>query len=197
MTAPNEPSDPSEDLPRYTGPAEGEPPAYGQPPYGQPPYGQPQQPYGQPPYGQPPAGPAGYGQAPYGGPPAAGRPLANWGQRAIGGLIDYVIVGVIADVFRVVNTALYVLLTLVALGWTIYNKIIEGQTGQSIGKRVAHTRLLRESDGQVVGPGLAIGRWLLHILDSLACLLGWLWPLWDSKRQTFADKLVSTVVIKE
>jgi len=177
---PNEPTDPAGGLPQYGGPAEGGTPAYGQPT----------------PYGQPPGAPQ-YGAAPYGGPPAAGRPLANWGSRAVGALIDYVIVGIIADAFRFVNTALYLLLSLAALVWTIYNKVIEGQTGQSIGKRVAGTRLLRESDGQVVGAGLAIGRWLLHILDSLACLLGWLWPLWDAKRQTFADKLVSTVVIKE
>ncbi|MDQ1539752.1 MAG: hypothetical protein QOH29_478, partial [Actinomycetota bacterium] len=25
--------------------------------------------------------------------------------------------------------------------------------------------------------------------------LGYLWPLWDSKRQTFADKILKTVVV--
>jgi len=26
---------------------------------------------------------------------------------------------------------------------------------------------------------------------------GWLFPIWDAKRQTFADKIISTVVVPE
>ena len=36
-----------------------------------------------------------------------------------------------------------------------------------------------------------------RILDSLACYIDWLFPIWDAKRQTFADKIISTVVIPE
>ena len=35
-----------------------------------------------------------------------------------------------------------------------------------------------------------------HILDALPCYLGYLWPR-DRKRQTFADKIVKTVVINQ
>jgi uncharacterized RDD family membrane protein YckC len=73
----------------------------------------------------------------------------------------------------------------------------EGATGQTPGKRIAGIRLLREYDGATLGFGLAFGRRLLHILDNLACFLGWLWPLWDAKKQTFADKVTRTVVIKD
>ena len=38
-------------------------------------------------------------------------------------------------------------------------------------------------------------RYLCHFVDSLACYIGWFWPIWDTKRQTFADKIVSTVVV--
>jgi hypothetical protein len=27
-------------------------------------------------------------------------------------------------------------------------------------------------------------RQLAHYVDSLLCYLGWLWPIWDAKRQT-------------
>ena len=37
-------------------------------------------------------------------------------------------------------------------------------------------------------------RQLLHIVDSI-CYIGYLWPLWDRKRQTFADKILKTVVL--
>jgi Protein of unknown function (DUF2752) len=45
--------------------------------------------------------------------------------------------------------------------------------------------------------GMTTARDICHVLDSLACYIGWLFPLWDAKRQTFADKIVSTVVIPE
>jgi len=73
----------------------------------------------------------------------------------------------------------------------------QGRTGQSWGKQALKLRLLSESTGQPIGAGMAFVRDLAHIVDSLACYLGWLWPLWDAKRQTFADKLVKTVVTAE
>jgi uncharacterized RDD family membrane protein YckC len=39
-------------------------------------------------------------------------------------------------------------------------------------------------------------RGLAHIVDSIPCDLGYLWPLWDSKRQTFADKICGTIVVQ-
>ena len=164
------------------------PPAPG---YGQPPYGGPQPGYGQmppPQYGQPQPG-YGYQQ----GPPVA---YANWGQRVGSAVIDWVIPGIIASVFRAVSEGLYVIVALIALVWVLYNAYQGGKTGQSLGKRALGTRLVRSSDGQPIGGGLAIGRYFLHILDGLPCLLGYLWPIWDSKRQTFADKIVGSVVIK-
>lgn len=86
------------------------------------------------------------------------------------------------------------LLSLAAFFYLCYR---EGSTGQTPGKRIVGIRLLREQDGSALGFGLAFGRRLLHFLDSLACFLGWLWPLWDGKRQTFADKCVRTVVIRD
>ncbi len=73
----------------------------------------------------------------------------------------------------------------------------EGKTGQTPGKKIVGIRLLREYDGAPLGFGLAFGRRLLHGLDGLPCYLGYLWPLWDEKNQTFADKLVHTVVIRD
>ncbi len=43
--------------------------------------------------------------------------------------------------------------------------------------------------------GAAIGRAFVHIVDSIPCDIGYLWPLWDSKNQTFADKIMGTVVV--
>ncbi|WP_308012122.1 RDD family protein [Actinacidiphila acidipaludis] len=83
------------------------------------------------------------------------------------------------------------------LAATLFLCYREGSTGQTPGKRIVGIRLLREHDGSSLGFGLAFGRRLLHVLDSLACGLGYLWPLWDAKKQTFADKCVHTVVIRD
>jgi uncharacterized RDD family membrane protein YckC len=189
----------------------GQPPAYG----GQPGYGAQPPPYGQP--GQPPAygGQPGYGAQPppYGGQPGYGAPqqygghggyggrgYAEWGQRVGAYLIDvltmvpgYVIVfiGIATE-----SALLTVLGYLIAIGVAIWNIVIkQGRTGQSIGKSVLGIKVIREQDGQVQGIGMNFVRQLAHILDSLPCYLGYLWPLWDQKKQTFADKVMSTVVV--
>lgn len=77
--------------------------------------------------------------------------------------------------------------------WLLYQ---EGTTGQTPGKKVVGIRVVREADGQVLGFGMAFVRKLCHVLDNALCGLGFLWPLWDEKSQTFADKIISTIVVQ-
>jgi uncharacterized RDD family membrane protein YckC len=124
---------------------------------------------------------------------------ANWGQRVGAYLIDYVPIFVIELIAAVTRSVIIGLLAaLVSLAWWIYNRCFQaGRTGQSLGKRTLHLRLISENTGEPIGAGMAFARDICHILDSLACYIGWLFPLWDAKRQTFADKIISTVVIPE
>ncbi|MCI0386435.1 RDD family protein [Streptomyces sp. CNQ085] len=87
-----------------------------------------------------------------------------------------------------------VLLSLAGQLWLIHR---EGRTGQTPGKKALRISLLREADGQPLGFGMAFVRKLAHILDGAACYIGYLWPLWDGKKQTFADKVVNSVVVKQ
>jgi uncharacterized RDD family membrane protein YckC len=73
----------------------------------------------------------------------------------------------------------------------------QGRTGWSVGKRTLGIRLLEESTGRPLGTWRTFARNLAHVLDALPCYLGYLWPLWDTRRQTFADKLVGTVVVPQ
>jgi uncharacterized RDD family membrane protein YckC len=188
------PAYPSAPPPAY--PAAPPAPGYGQPPpgYGQPPYGGPQPGYGQAPppgYGQP-GGAPGYGYQPM----APTYSYASWGKRVLAALIDYVILGVIAVILIIAHAPIIGLLVdLIAIVWALYNAYQGGATGQSYGKKTAGIRLLREATGQPIGGGLGIGRYFLHIIDGIPCYIGYLWPLWDSKKQTFADKIVGSVVI--
>jgi uncharacterized RDD family membrane protein YckC len=205
MTAPQDPTTPPGDgaggsAPPGSGTGGGTAPGYpppSSPPSPPPSYEQPPS-YGQPQgYGQPPAG---YGQPGAATPTPFGQPggpqLAGWGERAAGGLIDWFGPSLVAGVLYQLSTALGSLAYIAALAWAIYNAYLQGSTGQSYGKKAIGLRLLREQDGQVIGGGLGIGRYFLHILDAIPCYVGLLWPLWDGKKQTFADKIVKSVVIK-
>ena len=205
---PPPPSDPNDPL--------GSPGGSGQPPPPPPPPPPPAPDdggYGAPPPAAPPAGgydapapPPGYGAAPgYGtGPadqpaypgagPAAGD-YADWPKRALSGLIDWFGPGLLAGLVYQGSRGLGTILWLASLAWALYNAYLGGQTGQSYGKKIAGTRLISEATGAPPGGGLGIGRHFVHILDGIPCYVGFLWPLWDSKRQTFADKILKTVVV--
>lgn len=190
---PQYPSDP--------GPHGQQPPPYGQAPYGQAPYGQQPSRYGQAPYGQP-----GYGQPGHGTAPA----YAHWGKRVGAYVIDSLILlaaylpAVIGSPMledpetRGAGTVLSAVGTVLMIAVFVWNVCLkQGRTGYTVGKGVLGIRLLKEATGQPIGAGMSFVRQIAHLLDSLACYLGWLWPLWDSKRQTFADKILGTVVVDQ
>ena len=193
----------------YSGPPVGyssAPPGYGPPPGYPTGSGYPTGP------GYPPPYPAGYG-----------LPLrtdyARWSKRVWAMLIDFIptyiglaifYVGYFLWLFRFTASAdtgtldlagglvpmiVGLAIMLGGLGWTIYNRwLVAGRTGQSLGKRVTKIRLVSELTDAPIGPTNAFLRDIVHILDGMA-YVGYLWPLWDEKRQTFADKIVRTIVV--
>ena len=86
---------------------------------------------------------------------------------------------------------------LASLAWVAYNRwLIAGKTGQSLGKRITKIKLIGEETNTPIGAKNALIRDLVHILDALS-LVGYLWPLWDDKKRTFADKIMRTIVVNE
>jgi uncharacterized RDD family membrane protein YckC len=139
-----------------------------------------------------------YGEASYGAPPGGpgGRPdLASWGLRVGGYLIDAVILTVVGVLVTVVLGDALANLVYLALYYGVFG-YLTGTTGQTPGRKVVGITVLREQDGQHLGAGMGIVRNICHILDALPLFLGFLWPLWDGKNQTFADKIVKSVVVK-
>ena len=145
----------------------------------------------------PPGQPGGYGAAPmpaYQAP--MGAVLAEWPQRALGGLIDFfggAFLAIFVQLF--ISYALGALLALANLGWAIYNGYLNGQTGKSYGKQVVGLKVINEADGSLIGGGNGVVRFFAHIVDAVICYIGFLFPLWDAKKQTIADKIIKTVVI--
>lgn len=121
---------------------------------------------------------------------------ANWLQRVGAALIDGVPVFVLILIGRAAGGALFFVLYLAAIAVSIYNRwILAGKTGQSWGKQVLGIRLVKEDTGEPIGGLMAFVRDIAHIVDALPCGVGYLFPLWDAKRQTLADKIMSTVVV--
>jgi uncharacterized RDD family membrane protein YckC len=84
----------------------------------------------------------------------------------------------------------------ISLAFFLYNTVVrQGRTGYSFGKTVVGIRLVKESTGQPMGALLCFVRQIAHYIDTFVCYLGWLWPLWDARNQTLADKIMGTVVI--
>jgi uncharacterized RDD family membrane protein YckC len=142
-----------------------------------------------------------------------GVALASWGRRVAATLLDTLIGlflslpgavvlllgadqagGTGGAVFLVLG----VVLSLLGAGLGVRNQFaVQGRTGQTWGKQALGIRLLRKADGRPPGIGLVVVRWFAHLLDGAVCYLGYLWPLWDPLRQTFADKLVGSLVVHE
>jgi uncharacterized RDD family membrane protein YckC len=56
--------------------------------------------------------------------------------------------------------------------------------------------VLDENDGSYIGTKRAIYRGLMGFISLRVLLLGYLWMLWDPKRQTWHDKVAKSVVVK-
>jgi len=95
--------------------------------------------------------------------------------------------------------------TLVSLALGFINGVIlVMRSGQTIGDRIVGNR--KVTAGRVPpGFGAAFVRWIipwvLSLISIIIPLIGWipgvltyLWPLWDSRKQTWQDKVASTVV---
>ncbi|MFE7508458.1 RDD family protein [Promicromonospora sp. NPDC057488] len=87
-------------------------------------------------------------------------------------------------------------LVLVPVAAVVVLLVLQALTGWTPGKLVTGIRVVREDEHRPAGLGKTLARWVLHFLDALL-LIGYLRPIWHDKRQTFADSIVRTLVVRE
>jgi Mce-associated membrane protein len=129
--------------------------------------------------------------------------LAGWPIRAAAFTLD-----VLPGVAVVATTALvWLAAPPQSLWWWVSITVLVGATlvtminravlpailGWSLGRALLGLEIVRPS-GATVGVGRLMSRELAHLLDTLSVGIGWLWPLWDSRKRTFADLLLRTEV---
>ena len=72
-----------------------------------------------------------------------------------------------------------------------------GRTGQPWGARLVGIKVIRADDGSSIGFGRALGRTLFaNIISANVLYLGYLWMLWDDRKQTWQDKVVRSIVVR-
>ncbi|MFS0900061.1 RDD family protein [Mycolicibacterium litorale] len=109
---------------------------------------------------------------------------------------EYGVGGSCSSSFSGVGAAVLGLAWLASLAYWIWNwGYRQGTTGQSIGKSVMKFKVISEKTWQPIGFGLSLVRQIAHFIDQIICYIGYLFPLWDSKRQTLADKIMTTVCV--
>ncbi len=95
-----------------------------------------------------------------------------------------------------IGVAAFCLSILVGLAYLVWNYgYKQGTTGSSIGKSVLKFKVVSEQTGQPIGFGMSVVRQLAHLVDGAICYVGYLFPLWDAKRQTIADKMIKTICV--
>ncbi|HZN79949.1 MAG TPA: RDD family protein [Mycobacterium sp.] len=95
------------------------------------------------------------------------------------------------------SIALAGIVAFVYLVWNLGYR--QGTTGSSIGKGIMKFKIVSEKTGQPIGFGMSVVRELLYLVAAGICGILWivavLFPLWDQKRQTLVDKIISTIAL--
>ncbi len=167
----------------------------------------------------PPPGYQAYVPQPYLGP------VAGFGTRLGGWLLDYLLYGLLSLVFVIPGIVLIVrafddcvtiagrtscesvsggsivagivlILGGLVVVFLIYARQL-GRTGQTWGRRIVGIRVVSLRTGEPLGFGKAVGRTLFeYFISGQILYLGYLWMLWDDNRQTWHDKVVGSQVVR-
>lgn len=150
----------------------------------------------------------------------AASPTAHWGWRVLARLLDELIVtapyltgllvmtmtgtpafdatGQVVSVPSETGRMAWLVGAVVTLVlWVVNRVVLQGGSGRSWGKRIVGLRLVHEDSELPLGAGRTLWREVMQVANGLLFGLGYLWPLWDVQRQTFADKVTHAVVLRE
>jgi Mce-associated membrane protein len=72
--------------------------------------------------------------------------------------------------------------------------LMQAYLGVTPGKMAVGIAVVRDRDARPIGLLRTVVRWFAHILDAIL-LIGYLRPLWNTERRTFADSIMGTIVL--
>ena len=161
--------------------------------------------------------------APYQQPYAGQRVYAGFWIRLVARLIDGFIIGiplvVIGGLIAIVSSGLvassgnndqstnnaaaagvsivfalfYLVAIVVSIGYWVY---FWGTSGSTFGMKMLKLQVVDANTGAPIGIGRALVRWLMTLVNTWACYLGWIWVAIDVRKQGWHDKLANSVVLQ-
>jgi uncharacterized RDD family membrane protein YckC len=119
---------------------------------------------------------------------------AGFGIRFVAWLIDAIIVGIITGILNALH--LGALGALVGLAYFTY--FIGSEMGASVGMMALGLRVIPDGGGatESIGYMRAFIRWIMSIVSAIPIFLGYLWIIWDPKKQAWHDKVANSVVVR-
>ena len=118
---------------------------------------------------------------------------AGFWRRFAAAFIDGVLIGIVSYILQLALGSTGSALTfLLGIGYYTY---FHGSTGQTPGDAALSIRIVDKDTGSPIGYGRAFVRWLVSLISGVVLLLGYLWMLWDSEKQTWHDKAANAVVV--
>ncbi|MEJ7797998.1 MAG: RDD family protein [Solirubrobacteraceae bacterium] len=135
---------------------------------------------------------------PFGPPPGANGPSgprAGFGSRLGAYLIDFVLLLVVGVALSFVIKGPAGSIIQLIIGIVYFTYLEGGVTGQTLGKKALGIRVYDLRAGGSIGYGRAFIRYIGRIVSFVVVLLGYLWMLWDSEKQTWHDKFAGSVVV--
>ena len=117
-----------------------------------------------------------------------GGPPAGFWRRLGAAVIDGILLGIVDTILRIfLGVAGQLIALVITIGYFTY---FHGTTGQTPGNAALGIRVVdvRDQIGRPIGYNRAFLRWLVSIVSGLVVLLGFLWMLWDDRKQTWHDK---------
>lgn len=85
---------------------------------------------------------------------------------------------------------------LATVGTIVYFVYFWGTSGSTLGMRLFRLRLVDASTGGPIGIGRAVIRYLMTIVNTMACYIGWIWVAFDPRKQGWHDHVANSVVIQ-
>ena len=119
---------------------------------------------------------------------------AGFWRRFAAAIIDGLVVGIVEVILRVLLHGVgFGLAVVFSFGYYVY---FPGRTGQTPGDAALGIKVVDIDTGAVIGYGRAFGRALVSIASAFVLAIGYLWMLWDGRKQTWHDKAVSSLPIR-
>lgn len=126
--------------------------------------------------------------------------LAPWHIRACAFAVDVLPAAAVATTMALVSFTVpprgvwwwlsSCVLGIAVLAMLVNRLLLPTVYGWSLGRALCGIVVVHRDGGGIGAWGLLL-RDLAHLLDTVS-VVGWLWPLWDSRRRTFADLLLHT-----